>query len=100
MSRLAHQLQMVNLVDVESTYAVAFAISELVPLNVVGVSLGNGHGVLLGHPVLALVVHMVTWRVLDLVHYFFVCHHNFFFVVWGFPHRFKQYSRLFSAVNP
>jgi hypothetical protein len=43
---------------------------------------------------------MVTWRVLDLVHYFFVCHHNFFFVVWGFPHRFKQYSRLFSAVNP
>ena len=74
MARLTHQLQMVNLGDVESTYAVAFAISEFVPLNVVGVSLGNGHGVLLGHPVLALVVHMVARCILDFVHYFFVCH--------------------------
>lgn len=90
---------MVNLGDVEPTNAVAFAISKLISLDVVGVSFGDGHGVLLGHPVLALVVHMVARRILYLVHYLFVCHHNFFFVVWGFPHRFKQYSRLFLVVN-
>ena len=79
MARLTHQLQMVNLVDVESTDAAAFAVSKLVPLNVVRVSLGNGHGVFLGLTVLALVVHMVARCILDFVYYFFVCHHNFVF---------------------
>jgi hypothetical protein len=69
---------MVDLGDVEPTNAVAFAISELVSLDVVRVSFGDGHGIFLGQPVFALVVHIVAWRVLYLVHYLFVCHHNFF----------------------
>jgi len=67
MSRLVHQLQMVNLVDVESTDAAAFAIGELVPLDVVGMPFGDGHGVFVSLVVLALVIDTVTRGILDFV---------------------------------
>ena len=64
MACLTHQLQMVNLVDVESTDAAAFAIGELVPLDVVGMPFGNRHGVFVGLVVLALVIDTVTRGIL------------------------------------
>ncbi len=67
MACLTHQLQMVNLVDVESTDAAAFAVSKLVSLNVVGMPFGDGHGVFVGLVVLALVIDTVTRGILDFV---------------------------------
>jgi hypothetical protein len=57
----------INLVDVESTDAAAFAIGELVPLDVVGMPFGDGHGVFVSLVVLALVIDTVTRGILDFV---------------------------------